>query len=133
MKKIILLLLLVCINSFANRTESVSEIPPKKGTPEEFVVNFVKKINSSDISSEDWEKNYCTKKLLAVADSETTYKNMKSLDLSKRFKYRARMKDKGKVQVLISSTVKGKATLVSIYFYIKKIDGKYKCISKYRN
>lgn len=130
MYKTFILFLALLISSVS--AQSVKKVPPKEGTPEAFVVNFVKKINSSSMTFEEFYKEVCSEKMCQQMGEKILkgkFEGIKSLDLSKRFEYKTKQEN-NRVRVKIKTGVKNKTTIRSSNFNVIKINGLFQLTFK---
>jgi hypothetical protein len=126
-KMLVLFLTMFVINS--SSAQSVEDMPPKSGTPEEFVVNFVKKINSSSMTFDEFKQNILSKNSLesiGEAAAKKRYEKIKAFDLNKKFEYKTGSKADYTVVKIKAGRKTGSNT--SYYCNIKKLNGSFKWI-----
>ena len=96
---------------------------PVVGSPEEFLIDTFKKVNSGQMTLEDFTAIY-SKTYLSHASEvpPRAFTAIKNLDLTKRFELKSRdYKDTGSRQIIIKSEGDNAGD-----FFLKKIDGKYR-------
>ena len=131
MKKILLMSVLFISSAVANI--KVLEKYPEKGTPAEFVVELIKKVNSNSIDFKSF-KEFCSNNLIEKTGEglEGFYKKLVLLDLKERITYFVE-EETGYTKVIIKSNLKGQRRIQTFYFNIKKIDDQFKWIDSDRD
>ncbi|EDM25989.1 hypothetical protein LNTAR_19367 [Lentisphaera araneosa HTCC2155] len=96
---------------------------PVADSPEEFLINTFKKVNSGQMTLKDFTAIYTEKELITNKFApKRKFESIKKLDLTKRFDLKSRdYKETGSRQIIIKS--EGETTGD---FFVKKIDGKYR-------
>ena len=96
---------------------------PVAGSPEEFLINTFKKINSGHMTLKNFTTIYTKENLITNKFApKYQFEAIKKLDLTKRFELKSRdYKDTGSRQMIIKSEGGTGGD-----FFVKKIDGKYR-------